>query len=213
MLLASRTVNVPDSLVVGISTVRVRIQDQKGAARSLVLCHSLYHDERVVGIRSTAPSRTNTAIRFRGYSSDSGTRSLLRHSLRHGGSSSCMTFSLKGLVTFGEFVPSRLPLFASSRNPIPIHHTLGYFGTRQIKRSIYLGGGQVKMAQRLVDCFGNVSYVGNRLRVVCIAQVVLWENINPDPWRIWKLIPVRDEGPSRGLAIEKEEAPPEYPAK
>lgn len=69
------------------------------------------------------------------------------------------------------------------------------------------------MAQRLVDYFGNVSYVSNHLRVVCIAQVVLWENANPDPWRIWKLIPVQDEGPSRRLVIDKEEAPPEYPVK
>jgi len=132
-----------------------------------LFCVTRYIMTNVWGeIRSTAPSRTNTAIRFKGYSSDSGTRSLLQHSPRRGGSSSCMTFSLKGLVTFGELVPSQLPLFAGSHNSIPIHRMLGYFGTRRTKRSIFLGGGQAKMAQRLVDRFGNVSHVDNRLNVV-----------------------------------------------
>lgn len=51
------------------------------------------------------------------------------------------------------------------------------------------------------------------LKVACIAQVGLWENINPaDSWRIWKLIPVPGEG-SAGLNAKKDEGPPEYSEK
>ena len=83
------------------------------------------HDERAWGIiRSTAPSRTNTATWLKGCSSDSGTRSRLRRSPRRGGLNSYMTSSFEGLVTFGELVPSQLPWFAGSRDLMVNNYSL-----------------------------------------------------------------------------------------
>jgi len=39
------------------------------------------------------------------------------------------------------------------------------------------------------------------------TSVTLWENIDPAPWRIWKLLPVQEERPSTD---KKDEAPPQY---
>jgi len=39
VLMAPRTINVPDALPVGISAVRVGIQDKKGVVRPLILRH------------------------------------------------------------------------------------------------------------------------------------------------------------------------------
>ena len=43
-----------------------------------------------------------------------------------------------------------------------------------------------------------------------IAQVRLWENIAPDPWRIWKLTPVRVDGNSAVWGEKKHDPPPKY---
>ncbi|KAF9648181.1 hypothetical protein BDM02DRAFT_2345997 [Thelephora ganbajun] len=47
------------------------------------------------------------------------------------------------------------------------------------------------------------------------TKVGLWEHIdiNSDPWRIWKLIPVENEDLPTGLDIKKDEVPPKYSAK
>ena len=45
------------------------------------------------------------------------------------------------------------------------------------------------------------------------TQVALWEQIAPDPWRMWKLIPVQDENPQAGSEINKYDPPPMYSPK
>ena len=79
----------------------------KRCARLPILWHS--HSTLVTtnvpgGVRSTTESRNNTAARWKGCSSDSGTRSQLRRSPRPGGSRSWMRSSFEDLVMFGEFI-------------------------------------------------------------------------------------------------------------
>jgi len=50
------------------------------------------------------------------------------------------------------------------------------------------------MTQRSVDVLGNASCKGF-LKVTRITQVALREQIASDPWRIWKLVPIREGNP------------------
>ena len=62
----------------------------------------------------------------------------------------------------------------------------------------------------MVDILKKCSVRERSLKIACIAQVTLWENLNSGSWRIWKLIPVQDEGLSTG---SDDKVPPEYSAK
>jgi len=51
------------------------------------------------------------------------------------------------------------------------------------------------------------------LKVTAITQVALGEQIASDPWRIWKLVPVRAGNLLTGLDAGKRNAPTTYSAK
>ena len=65
------------------------------------------------------------------------------------------------------------------------------------------------MAKRSVD---TSCALRKSLTVTHLTQVRLWEQGGNDPWRMWKLIPVRVDDPLTELDGKKDEALPKYTA-